>query len=400
MFQIEMEQEFGEARPKRSVENHPLRIGGASFLRSVGTRATSEMWIDLKGVAERFDSFVGLDDETNKQGGVEFEVWVDGRKAAASGIMRVGQPPKKLSADLHGAKWLVLFAGAIGRGSDHGHADWAGAMLTLAPDAKVKPETAGLPPGPRPDIIHPTPVAPAIHGPRIVGSTPGRPFLFTIPATGEKPLQFSAKGLPEGLALDAATGQITGALNREGKTRGSDGQKRLGPVHPDAHDHRRQTQTGADAADGLELLELLGQRRQRRQRPGRRRRDGRQRPGRPRFSIRQHRRLLGRPTHGQWRNPDKREVPRHEGPCRLCPRQRAETGHLFLARPEDLRRLRGELETRAAGRRFLREVGHRLPQVRLVLLRPDRAEAGSRRPDEALPRHARRPGPLPPRHRL
>ena len=37
---------------------------------------------------------------------------------------------------------------------------------------------------------------PAIHGPRIVGSTPGRPFQFLVPATGEKPLHFAAKNLP------------------------------------------------------------------------------------------------------------------------------------------------------------------------------------------------------------
>ena len=37
----------------------------------------------------------------------------------------------------------------------------------------------------------------------------GSPFLFLIPATGERPLKFSAKGLPAGLALEAATGRIT-----------------------------------------------------------------------------------------------------------------------------------------------------------------------------------------------
>jgi len=51
--------------------------------------------------------------------------------------------------------------------------------------------TAGLAPAAE------TPV-PAIHQPRIVGSTPGRPFLFLIPATGEGPLFFAAKNLPAG----------------------------------------------------------------------------------------------------------------------------------------------------------------------------------------------------------
>ena len=58
--------------------------------------------------------------------------------------------------------------------------------------------------------------APAIHGPRAVGTTPGRPFIFLIPATGKGPLSFSAKNLPEGLALDAKTGIISGAVAKEG----------------------------------------------------------------------------------------------------------------------------------------------------------------------------------------
>ena len=84
--------------------------------------------------------------------------------------------------------------------------------------AEAAPQTVAATPASLPDISHATPTAPAIHGPRVVGSTPGRPFLFTIPATGEKPLQFSAKGLPDGLALDAATGQITGSLAQDGAT--------------------------------------------------------------------------------------------------------------------------------------------------------------------------------------
>ena len=44
-------------------------------------------------------------------------------------------------------------------------------------------------------------------------------------------------------------------------------------------------------------------------------------------------------------------------------------GHLFVARPADLRRLRRQLSARGAGRPDLRRVGLRLPQVRLVLLR-------------------------------
>src|SRR2546429_6480159 len=58
----------------------------------------------------------------------------------------------------------------------------------------------------------PPPAAPRINGPSIYGQRPGRPFLYTIPATGDRPMTFSADGLPEGLQLDPATGRITGKV--------------------------------------------------------------------------------------------------------------------------------------------------------------------------------------------
>jgi alpha-galactosidase len=70
------------------------------------------------------------------------------------------------------------------------------------------------------DIIalRPDPPEPAIHGPRVTGATPGRPFLFLIPATGEGPLRFRAENLPPGLELDADTGIISGTIEQPGAT--------------------------------------------------------------------------------------------------------------------------------------------------------------------------------------
>jgi alpha-galactosidase len=66
-------------------------------------------------------------------------------------------------------------------------------------------------------ILTPKPAAtPRINGAKVFGVRPGRPFLFTIPATGTRPMEFAVDNLPAGLTLDSHTGQITGSLKDRG----------------------------------------------------------------------------------------------------------------------------------------------------------------------------------------
>jgi len=59
--------------------------------------------------------------------------------------------------------------------------------------------------------------APRINGPKIFGVRPGHPILFTIPATGDRPVNFSADNLPKELKLDTKTGRISGSLSKTGE---------------------------------------------------------------------------------------------------------------------------------------------------------------------------------------
>jgi alpha-galactosidase len=62
-------------------------------------------------------------------------------------------------------------------------------------------------------ILTPPPgPSPRINGARIFGARPGSPVLYQIAATGERPMQFSAAGLPAGLTLDDVSGLITGSV--------------------------------------------------------------------------------------------------------------------------------------------------------------------------------------------
>lgn len=56
---------------------------------------------------------------------------------------------------------------------------------------------------------------PRFTGAKIFGVRPGKPIRFRVSATGEKPVQFSAEGLPHDVSIDVATGWISGRAPRQ-----------------------------------------------------------------------------------------------------------------------------------------------------------------------------------------
>jgi alpha-galactosidase len=69
-----------------------------------------------------------------------------------------------------------------------------------------------------PPILTPRPPAsPRINGPSVFGVRPWSPFLYRISASGDRPMEYSATGLPDWLTLDSATGEITGTVENRGQ---------------------------------------------------------------------------------------------------------------------------------------------------------------------------------------
>jgi alpha-galactosidase len=226
---LRVSQGWGDPHRDLSVDGNPLVIGGHKYEHGLGTHAISIMRLGLDGKAESFTADVGVDGSESADGTVTFTVMGDGRKLFESGIMHGGDAPKSVSVDLHGVKTLLLYVGDAGDGIDHDHADWADAKIVMTegkpvvldPDgqdttalASKSDSSSSVPP---PPIVIKEPPAPAIHGPKVFGVRPGNPFLFTIAATGDRPMTFSVSGLPSGLKVDRKTGQITGMLKKSGE---------------------------------------------------------------------------------------------------------------------------------------------------------------------------------------
>ena len=214
-----MQQGWGEPQIDRSIREKPLSIAGKKFAHGVGTHATSVLWIQLDGRTERFQATVGVDDAAGGPGTVVFHVFGDGKELWTSGVMKPNEKAKTIDLDLRGVKLLLLLVDDAGDGINFDHADWANARFTFhgrAPQAIDPPR----PPEEKAVLLTPPPgPAPKINGPKIYACGPTHPFLYRIPATGRRPMKFSAEGLPAGLVLDADAGIIRGKIAKKGEYR-------------------------------------------------------------------------------------------------------------------------------------------------------------------------------------
>ncbi|MBN1507415.1 MAG: NPCBM/NEW2 domain-containing protein [Sedimentisphaerales bacterium] len=206
---------WGKPLADKSVTGKAISLGGQTFEYGVGTHAGSILHVKLDRQVQRFRAQVGVDDATNGRGSIQFLVYADGKRLFDSGVMKGGQPAKAVDVPLAGADHMMLIVTSAADGGDFDHADWAQAEFVVA----------GIPPqaidAPQPSaeervILTPKPgPAPRINGPKVYGARPGRPFLYRIPCTGQRPIQFTAANPPQGLLLDAATGILTGRVPQE-----------------------------------------------------------------------------------------------------------------------------------------------------------------------------------------
>jgi len=86
------------------------------------------------------------------------------------------------------------------------HAQDAGTPA-LAPPAKPAAEI----------LTPPAPLTPRVNGAAVFGVRPGSPVLYAIPATGQRPIVYSADNLPKGLQVDPTTGLISGTVKKTGE---------------------------------------------------------------------------------------------------------------------------------------------------------------------------------------
>ncbi|HET7538195.1 MAG TPA: NPCBM/NEW2 domain-containing protein, partial [Candidatus Didemnitutus sp.] len=206
--------EFAAPATDKSTAGAPLRLHGKTFEKGVGVQVETTIFLAVSG-ATRFTATAGVDDATSTDDGVVFEVQADGQSLWKSGELHRGYDPVPVDLDLRGKKELQLIAVEAGRALSQAHADWADAKFEY--EGTAPKSIPFVPTVEAPVILTPKPgPAPRLTGPAIFGARPGHPFLFTVTATGDRPITFAADALPAGLTLETATGRITGTVATPG----------------------------------------------------------------------------------------------------------------------------------------------------------------------------------------
>jgi hypothetical protein len=171
---------YGAARAGLSVDGRPLTVQKVVYPHGIGLRARAQAIIDLKGNATRFVTLLGLDDSVWKSGTVVLRLTVDGVVKFDSSVVRGGEAPKVVDVDLRGATRLLLEVQEV-ENEINDSVNLLGAAFYLTPKALkdpnlhptiLSPRAAALP------VWYPAPDVPEINGPRVVGVSPGKPFLF------------------------------------------------------------------------------------------------------------------------------------------------------------------------------------------------------------------------------
>lgn len=195
----------------RNQRGEVLRVAGVAYDRGIGFASTAVMPMQVSGNGYRFEALAGIDDASDSSCRCRFLLLGDRKTLFQSPLIRRGDPPMRIDVDIRGVQRLGLLVLPSEDASQACYSDWLRARIFMRKG--TRPTT--VPNDARRYVLTPAdPASPRIHTPPVFGARPGNPFLLAIAATGVRPMRFSAKGLPEGLTLDPASGIITGTVKR------------------------------------------------------------------------------------------------------------------------------------------------------------------------------------------
>ncbi len=123
---------FNRAWPWRkdlSVWGNPLKAGGVTYERGIGTHSRTELTYDLAAQFATFLVELAIDDETKGAGSAVVSVTADGRALLAPTTVSGGEKPRRIKLDVTGVRQITLLVD-FGKDQDSGdHLDWLAARV-------------------------------------------------------------------------------------------------------------------------------------------------------------------------------------------------------------------------------------------------------------------------------
>lgn len=210
-------QDWGTPQINKSVVWTPLTVNGVVYERGIGAHSIGRMLFDLDGKALSISGLAGADDNNLYAGKFQFKIIGDRKELWKSGVVKKGDPIQEFNIDLSGIDKVLLLVEECGDGIMYDHADWINVKVTTRGEVKPIPAWPKAIAKEKYILTPQSPEHPIINNPLVYGARPGNPFLWTIMATGQRPMKFEASGLPDGLKLDQTTGFITGKAKTKGE---------------------------------------------------------------------------------------------------------------------------------------------------------------------------------------
>jgi len=209
-------QDWGSVEINKSVVNTPLTVGGVEYERGLGVHSISRLLYKLDKKAVAIKGMAGADDNNLFAGHLQFKIVADQKVLWSSGVIKKGDPIQSFDVSLKGKDKVLLLVEECGDGIMYDHADWINVCI------ETKGSVEPIPVWPKSIakeeyIQTPAPAdEPQINNPRVFGARPGNPFLWSVMASGKRPIEYGAEGLPEGVEIDTNSGKISGVATQCG----------------------------------------------------------------------------------------------------------------------------------------------------------------------------------------
>ncbi len=114
-----------------------ISLMGTTYAKGLGMAAPAAVIYRLNKSCSMFTADVGIDDSTNGQGSVDFQVWADGQNVYDSGTLtgNQGQNPmvKHIALDVTGVRRLKLMVNNAGDGASWDRASWGNPQIVCSP---------------------------------------------------------------------------------------------------------------------------------------------------------------------------------------------------------------------------------------------------------------------------